>query len=79
MAAFHYVQKNLLLLSLASPPLSQHVFFSLRLHWLYLLMRSDFIKESLSQPSPGLFNANASISSSGGGRLELLGKAKKKG
>lgn len=59
-ALFHYVENNLLMLSLASPSLSQLVFFCffppLRSHWqLYLLMRSDFIKEDpSSQPYAGL-------------------------
>lgn len=65
MAAFHYVWNILPMLSLASPPLSWHV-FPLCSHWvLYLLMRSDFIKEGPLRTFPRSFSANASISSSG--------------
>lgn len=80
MTAFHYVENNLLMLSLASPPLSLHV-FHLHSHWqLYLLMRSDFIKEGPSQPSPGLLAQTLQLAAADGSRLELLAtEGEKKG
>lgn len=73
MAPFHYAKNNLLILSLASPLLSRRV-FPLRSHWqLYLLMRSDFIKEAPSQPSPGLLTQMLQLAAVDGSRLELFG------
>lgn len=85
MVPFHYVKNNLLMLSLASPPLSRCVcvfffFLSLRSHWqLYHLMRSDFIKEGgPSQPSPGLLTQTLQLATADGSRLELLGTEREK-
>lgn len=80
MAAFHYVQNNLLMLSLASPPFfCPAVFFLRRSHWqLYHLMRSDFIKEGPLTTFPRSFNANASISRTGWQQIGAVAYRKKK-
>lgn len=59
--------------------MSRRVFFLRARNWrLYLLMRSDFIKEGPSQPSPGLLTQTLQLAAVEGSRLELLGRERRR-